>query len=87
MSHSGMAVMNDSAIRELTLSSWAASVWEKELRGVPLMLHEAALAHCMRQHTQWRECWDQLCSMTKEDTKTVNILVHVYNDASVRLQL
>ncbi len=79
--------MNDSAIRDLTLSSWAAGVWEKELRGVPLQFQEAALAYCMRQHTEWREFWNQLGYAPKEDSKTINILVHIYNDASVKLQL
>jgi hypothetical protein len=79
--------MNDSAIRDLTLSGWAAGVWEKELRGVPLQFQEASLAYCMRQHTEWREHWNQLGSAGSEDTKLVTILVHIYNDAAVKLQL
>ncbi len=80
--------MNGNAIRELTLSSWAADVWEKQRRlGVSLKIDEAALAYCMRQHTEWWETWNRLGSMAKQDTQALNILVHVYNDASVKLQL
>ena len=79
--------MNDSAIRDLTLSGWAAGVWEKELRGVPLQFQEASLAYCMRQHTEWRDYWNQLNSADNEDTKVVNLLVHIYNDAAIKLQL
>jgi len=79
--------MNESAIRELTLTSWAARVWEKELRGVPLQFQEAALAFCMRQHNEWRQYWNQLATCGKENTKVVSMLVHVYNDAAVKLQL
>jgi hypothetical protein len=79
--------MNDSAIRDLTLSGWAAAVWEKELRGVPLQFQEASLAYCMRQHSEWKEHWNHLGSIGKDDTKVLNILVHIYNDAAVKLQL
>jgi Domain of unknown function (DUF1841) len=79
--------MNDNAIRDLTLGGWASSVWEKELRGVPLMFQEASLAYCMRQHAEWRDHWNHLGSVGSEDTKMVNILVHIYNDAAVKLQL
>jgi hypothetical protein len=79
--------MNESAIRELTLTSWAAAVWEKELRGVPLQSQEAALAYCMRQHPEWRQYWNQLTTYSNENTKIVSMLVHVYNDAAVKLQL
>jgi hypothetical protein len=79
--------MNDSAIRDLTLSTWAAAVWEKELRGIPLVFQEASLAYCMRQHSEWREHWNHLGSIGSEDTKIVSILVHIYNDAAVKLQI
>ena len=79
--------MNESAIRELTLTSWAAGVWEKELRGVPLQAQEAALAYCMRQHSEWRQYWNQLTTCSNENTKVVSMLVHIYNDAAVKLQL
>jgi hypothetical protein len=79
--------MNDAAIRDLTLGSWAAGVWEKELRGVPLVFQEASMAYCMRQHSELREYWNRLGSIGSEDAKAVNILVHIYNDASVKLQI
>src|SRR2546425_12879691 len=79
--------MNESAIRELTLPSWAASCWEKELRGVPLQAQEAALAYSMRQHSEWRQYWNQLATYSNENTKVVSMLVHIYNDAAVKLQL
>ena len=79
--------MNDGAIRDLTLGAWAAGVWEKELRGVPLVFQEASLAYCMRQHSEWREHWNRLGSIGSEDTKIINILVHIYNDAAVKLQI
>ena len=41
-----MVMMNDSAMRDLTLGTWAAGVWEKELRGVPLVFQEGATLHC-----------------------------------------
>jgi hypothetical protein len=79
--------MNDSAIRDLTLGTWAASVWEKELRGVPLELQEASFAYCMRQHPEWREHWNRLNTSGHDDPKIINILIHIYNDAAVKLQI
>jgi Domain of unknown function (DUF1841) len=79
--------MNDSAIRDLTLGTWAASVWEKELRGVPLAVQEASLAYCMREHTEWREHWNRLNTIGQDDPKIINILAHIYNDAAVKLQI
>ncbi len=79
--------MNEGAIRDLTLTSWAATVWEKEVRGVPLQFQEASLAYCMRQHGEWRQTWNMLGTHATDNNKTVNILVHIYNDAAVKLQL
>jgi hypothetical protein len=79
--------MNDTAIRDLTLATWARTVREKELRGVKLQFHEAALAYCMNQHSEWRQHWNQLDTATADNTKLVNMLVHIYNDAAVKLQL
>jgi len=79
--------MDEGAIRDLTLTSWAANVWEKEVRGVPLQFQEASLAYCMRQHSEWRQYWNQLGTYASDNNKTVNILVHIYNDAAVKLQL
>jgi hypothetical protein len=78
--------MNDTAIRNLSLASWARTVWEKELRGVPLQPHEAAVAYCMNQHREWRQYWNQLDG-TSDNTKVINMLTHIYNDAAVKLQL
>src|SRR5579862_6150025 len=74
-------------IRDVTLLTWAAGVWEKELRGVPLQSQEASVAYCMRQHTEWRQYWNQLRTYTSENTKIVNILMHIFNDAAVKVQL
>jgi hypothetical protein len=74
-------------MRDLTLASWAASVWERELRGVPLEIHEAALAYCMKQHNEWKPFWNQLASSSCDHAKVVSILVHIYNDAAVKLQV
>lgn len=80
--------MDEKKLDNLTLSSWAASVWEKELRGVRLQLQEAALAWCMRQHPDWRNFWNNLNNSDTVNTpRATNILVHIYNDASVKLQL
>jgi hypothetical protein len=79
--------MNDTAIRELTLATWAMSVWEKDRRGVPLQGQEAALAYCMRQHSEWQQYWNQLNTYAADNAKVVNMLVHIYNDAAVKLQL
>jgi hypothetical protein len=79
--------MNENSIRELTLTSWAASVWERELRGVKLELHEAALAYCMRQHSEWKPFWNQLANSNSDNAKVASILVHIYNDAAVKLQV
>ena len=80
--------MDDKHLANLTLSSWAASVWEKELRGVPLQMQEAALAWCMRQHNDWRNFWNNLNNSSVVETqRATNILVHIYNDAAVKLQL
>src|SRR6266481_3538732 len=80
--------MDEKRLNNLTLSSRAASVWEKELRGVPLQLQELALAWCMRQHPDWRNFWNNLNNYETVNTPRVtNILVHIYNDAAVKLQL
>ena len=80
--------MNDAALQEMTLATWAASVWEREIRGIPLKLQEAALARCMRQHPEWRPYWDSLVTRNIEDSpKLASILVHIYNDAAVQLQV
>jgi Domain of unknown function (DUF1841) len=80
--------MDEKKLNNMTLSSWAAGVWEKELRGVPLQLQESALAWCMRQHTDWRNFWNNLNNPETVNTpRGTNILVHIYNDASVKLQL
>ena len=80
--------MNDATLQDMTLATWAASVWQKEVRGIPLKLHEAALGKCMRQHIEWRPFWDSLVTRNIEDSpKLGSILVHIYNDAAVQLQL
>ena len=80
--------MDDKSLSNLTLSTWAASVWEKELRGVPLQLQEAALAWSMRLHSDWRNFWNNLGGANAADTpRATNMLVHIYNDAAVKLQL
>lgn len=78
--------MDEKILNNLTLSSWAATVWSKELRGVPLQPQEASLAWCMRQHNDWRPFWNNLGNYENTPRGT-NILVHIYNDASVKLQL
>lgn len=80
--------MNDATLQDMTLATWAASVWQREVRGVPLKFHEAALGICMRQHPEWRSYWDNLVTKNNEDTPRLgSILVHIYNDAAVQLQL
>ena len=79
--------MNETVIRDLTLGTWAAGVWEKEVRGVPLVFQEASLAYCMRQHSEWREHWNRLDSIGSEDAKVMSLLLHIYNDAAVKLQV
>jgi hypothetical protein len=78
--------MDEKTLSNLTLSSWAATVWSKELRGVPLQPQEASLAWCMRQHNDWRTFWNNLGN-DEQSQRGTNILVHIYNDASVKLQL
>ncbi len=80
--------MDEKKLDNLTLSSWAASVWERELRGVPLQLQELALAWCMRQHSDWKNVWNGLHDPDVVNTpRAINMLVHIYNDAAVKLQL
>ena len=82
------AGLDESLLSNLTLSSWAASVWEKELRGLPLQKQEAALAWCMRLHEEWRSFWNSLNHPRSADAPPcTTMLVHIYNDAAVRLQL
>src|SRR5436190_11205819 len=79
--------MDEKILNNLTLSSWAAAVWSKELRGVPLQPQEASLAWCMRLHNDWRAFWNSLGNSGAPNQRGNNILVHIYNDASVKLQL
>jgi len=80
--------MDDSILKDLTLVSWAARVWEKELRGVPLPIQESTLAWCMKQHADWRTFWNNLNNHAILSTpRATNILVHIYNDGIVKLQL
>jgi hypothetical protein len=78
--------MDEKILNNLTLSSWAATVWSKELRGVPLQPQEASLAWCMRLHNDWRSFWNGLGNY-EQTPRGTNILVHIYNDASVKLQV
>jgi len=79
--------MDDKSLSNLTLSGWAAAVWSKELRGVPLQPQEAALAWCMRQHSEYRAFWNSLGGAIDDTPRAKNILVHIYNDGAVKLQL
>jgi Domain of unknown function (DUF1841) len=80
--------LDEKSLRSLTLSSWAAKVWEKELRGQPLVNQEAALAWCMRLHGEWRNFWDRLNHPRSGDPlRSTSVLVHIYNDAAVKFQL
>jgi len=80
--------MDDSILKDLTLASWAARVWEKELRGVPLPIQESTLAWCMRQHADWRSFWNNLNNYETISTpRATSILVHIYNDGAVKLQV
>jgi hypothetical protein len=79
--------MDENSIANLTLASWAAKVWDKEIRGVPLQTHEAAVAYCLRQHSEWRQHWNRLDTYGKDNAKIVSILIHIYNDSAVKLQL
>jgi uncharacterized protein DUF1841 len=78
--------MDEKILNNLTLSSWAATVWSKELRGVPMQPQEASLAWCMRLHNDWRSFWNSLGNY-EQTPRGTNILVHIYNDASVKLQV
>jgi len=82
------ALINETVLSNLTLSSWAAQVWEKELRGVSLHVQESTLAWCMKQHVEWRTFWNNLNNQsTVNPARAANILVHIYNDGAVKLQL
>jgi hypothetical protein len=82
------AALDERTLSNLTLSSWAATVWEKELRGLPLQKQEASLAWCMRQHEEWRNFWNSLNHPRSADApRSTSMLVHIYNDAAVKLQL
>ena len=41
----------------------------------------------MKQHNEWRPFWNSLGSSEADNQRGTNILVHIYNDASVKLQL
>ena len=41
----------------------------------------------MKQHNDWRPFWNSLGGYEAENQRGVNILVHIYNDAAVKLQL
>ena len=79
--------MDDKSLDNLTLSTWAATVWGKELRGVPLQIQEAALAWCMRQHNEYRNFWNSLGTTAADTPRASNILIHIYSDGAVKLQL
>ena len=79
--------MDDKSLNNLTLSTWAAAVWGKELRGVPLQVQEAALAWCMRQHAEYRNFWNTLGTTAADTPRAGNILLHIYSDGAVKLQL
>ena len=79
--------MDDKSLNSLTLSTWAATVWGKELRGVPLQIQEAALAWCMRQHAEYRNFWNSLGTTAADTPRASNILLHIYSDGAVKLQL
>jgi hypothetical protein len=80
--------MDEMLLKDMTLASWAARVWDKELRGVPLQSQESSLAWCMRQHSDWRTFWNNLNNdETIHSPRATDILVHIYNDSAVKQQL
>jgi hypothetical protein len=50
-------------------------------------MQEASLAWCMKQHNELRNFWNNLNTSEAETQRAANILVHIYNDAAVKLQL
>src|SRR5207248_1985632 len=82
-----LELMDDKSLNNLTLSTWAATVWGKELRGVPLQIQEASLAWCMRQHAEYRNFWNSLGTTAADTPRAGNILLHIYSDGAVKLQL
>ena len=41
----------------------------------------------MRQHGDWRQLWNNLNGPDSDTPRAKNILVHIYNDATVKTQL
>ena len=69
----------------LTLASWAAGLWYKHRRGVPLAGHEAAIVYCMEYHSEWRSRWDALGSSS--DPQLSHDVLHVHHDAMIKMQI
>jgi hypothetical protein len=75
----------DDDLEGLTLANWAAGIWYKHCRGVPLNGHEAAIVYCMEHHQEWRARWDALGE--SKDPELSRDVLHVHYDALVKMQV
>lgn len=78
--------MRESKMENMTLLTWTVQIWSDHMRGLPLTGHNAAIAHCMEQHHEWRNDWHSLHDSDNDRTIT-NRIIHIHNDAAIMTQL
>jgi hypothetical protein len=78
--------MEDSKLQNLTLLGWTLQIWRDHRRGLPLQGQLAAIAYCLQNHPEWWSDWDS-AEMHPDDRAITNRLIHIHNDAAIRLQV
>ena len=78
--------MQESKLQNLTLLSWTLQIWRDHRRGLALSGQHAAIAYCLENHPEWWADWDSP-DHGGDDRAITNRLIHIHNDAAIRLQL
>jgi hypothetical protein len=78
--------MQEPKTQNMTLLTYTLQIWSDYRRGLPLTGHNAAIAHCMDYHREWRNDWNSVQDLN--DDRTINSrLIHIHNDATICTQL
>ena len=80
--------MEDSKLQTMTLLTWTLQVWRDHRRGLPLQGQHAAIGYCLQKHPEWWSDWESAeNSHHGNDVAITNRLIHIHNDAAIRLQI
>jgi uncharacterized protein DUF1841 len=78
--------MEESRLQNLTLLGWTLQIWRDHRRGAVLQGQQAIVAYCLHNHPEWWKDWDS-ADTSENDRAITTRLIHIHNDAAVRLQI